>query len=152
MNHVEFSTWLCRIFNVINESCRFFYVTMSNFLRRIFYMATQNFLHDKLTTLDTIYSDQIDIFCHSDEVVNFDTIANAQTDMICHYDEVVNFDSMADTQIDMIFYYDEVVNFDSIPGNQNDSFVSLFLLFFQNYYFLTFDFEIRGCVMFSNTS
>ena len=67
-----------------------------------------------------------------DQVASFDSIANAQTDMICHYDEVVNFDS--------------------IPGNQNDSFLSLFLLFFQNFYFLTFDFEIRGCVMFSNTS
>ena len=68
------------------------------------------------------------------------------------YDEVASFDSIADAQIDMICHYDEVVNFDSIPGNQNDSFLSLFLLFFQNYYFLTFDFEIRGCVMFSNTS
>ena len=68
------------------------------------------------------------------------------------YDEVASFDSIADAQIDMICHYDEVVNFDSIPGNQNDSFLSLFLLFFQNFYFLTFDFEIRGCVMFSNTS
>ena len=68
------------------------------------------------------------------------------------YDEVARFDSIADAQTDMICHYDEVVNFDSIPGNQNDSFLSLFLLFFQNYYFLTFDFEIRGCVMFSNTS
>ena len=46
-----------------------------------------------------------------DQVASFDSIANAQTDMICHYDEVVNFDS--------------------IPGNQNDSFLSLFLLFFK---------------------
>ena len=68
------------------------------------------------------------------------------------YDEVASFDSIANAQIDMICHYDEVVNFDSIPGNQNDSFLSLFLLFFQNFYFLTFDFEIRGCVMFSNTS
>ena len=68
------------------------------------------------------------------------------------YDEVASFDSIADAQIDMICHYDEVVNFDSIPGNQNDSFLSLFLLFFQNYNFLTFNFEIRGCVMFSNTS
>ena len=67
-----------------------------------------------------------------DQVASFDSIANAQTDMICHYDEVVNFDS--------------------IPGNQNDSFLSLFLLFFQNYYFLTYNYEIKGCVMFSNTS
>ena len=87
-----------------------------------------------------------------DEVASFNSIADAQTDMICHYDEVVNFDSMADTQIDMICHYDEVVNFDSMADNQNDSFVSLFLLFFQNYYFLTFDFEIRGRVMFLNTS
>ena len=68
------------------------------------------------------------------------------------YDEVASFDSIANAQTDMICHYDEVVNFDSIPGNQNDSFLSLFLLFFQNFYFLTFDFEIRGCVMFSNTS
>ena len=67
------------------------------------------------------------------------------------YDEVASFDSIANAQTDMICHYDEVVNFDSIPGNQNDSFLSLFLLFFQNFYFLTFDFEIRGCVMFSNT-
>ena len=60
------------------------------------------------------------------------------------YDEVASFDSIADAQIDMICHYDEVVNFDSIPGNQNDSFLSLFLLFFQNDYFLTFDFEISG--------
>ena len=87
-----------------------------------------------------------------DEVVGFDAIANAQIDMICHYDEVVNFDSIANAQIDMICHPDDMTIFDSIPGNQNDSFLSLFLLFFQNFYFLTFDFEIRGCVMFSNTS
>ena len=87
-----------------------------------------------------------------DEVASFNSIADAQTDMICHYDEVVNFDSMADTQIDMIYHPDDEAIFYSIPVNQNDSFLSLFLLFFQNYYFLTFDFEIRGCVMFSNTS
>ena len=87
-----------------------------------------------------------------DEVASFDSIADAQIDMICHYDEVVNFDSMDDTQIDMIYHPDDMATFDSIPGNQNDSFLSLFLLFFQNYYLLTFDFEIRGCVMFSNTS
>ena len=40
--------------------------------------------------------------------------------------------------------YDEVARFDSIADAQNDSFFSLFLLFFQNYYFLIFDFEIRG--------
>ena len=68
------------------------------------------------------------------------------------YDEVARFDSMDDTQIDMIYHPDDMAIFDSIPGNQNDSFLSLFLLFFQNYYFLTFDFEIRGCEMFSNTS
>ena len=87
-----------------------------------------------------------------DEVASFNSIANNQTDMICHYDEVVNFDSMGDAQIDMICHPDEVANFDYIPGRQNDSFLSLFLLFFQNFYFLTFDFEIRGCVMSSNTS
>ena len=87
-----------------------------------------------------------------DEVASFDSIANAQTDMICPYEEVVNDDSMDDSQIDMIYHPDDMAIFDSIPGNQNDSFLSLFLLFFQNYYFLTFDFEIRGCVMFSNTS
>ena len=87
-----------------------------------------------------------------DEVAHFDSIANAQTDMICPYEEVVNYNSMDDTQSDMIYHPDDMAIFDSIPGNQNDSFLSLFLLFFQNYYFLTFDFEIRGCVMFSNTS
>ena len=93
--------------------------------------------------------ESLDIY---DEVARFDSIADAQTDMICHNDEVVNFDSMDDTQIDMIYHPDDMAIFDSIPGNQNDSFLSLFLLFFQNFYFLTFDFEIRGCVMFSNTS
>ena len=87
-----------------------------------------------------------------DQVASFDSIANAQTDMICRYEEVVNDDSMDDTQIDMIYHPDDEAIFYSIPVNQNDSFLSLFLLFFQNYYFLTFDFEIRGCVMFSNTS
>ena len=87
---------------------------------------------NEVTQHDTMYSDQIDMICLPDEVASFNSIANAQTDMICQYYEVVNFDS--------------------IPGNQNDSFLSLFLLFFQNFYFLTFDFEIRGCVMFSNTS
>ena len=72
--------------------------------------------------------------------------------MICRYEEVVNDDSMDDTQIDMIYHPDDEAIFYSIPVNQNDSFLSLFLLFFQNYYFLTFDFEISGCVMFSNTS
>ena len=72
--------------------------------------------------------------------------------MICRYEEVVNDDSMDDTQIDMIYHPDDEAIFYSIPVNQNDSFLSLFLLFFQNFYFLTFDFEIRGCVMFSNTS
>ena len=72
--------------------------------------------------------------------------------MICRYEEVVNDDSMDDTQIDMIYHPDDDTIFYFIPVNQNDSFLSLFLLFFQNYYFLTFDFEIRGCVMFSNTS
>ena len=92
------------------------------------------------------------MICRYDEVVNFDSMDDTQIDMICHYDEEVNFGSMDDTQIDMIYHPDDLAIFDSIPGNQNDSFVSLFLLFFQNYYFLTFDFEIRGCVMFSNTS
>ena len=87
-----------------------------------------------------------------DQVASFDSISNAQADMICRYEEVVNDDSMDDTQIDMIYHPDDMAIFDSIPGNQNDSFVSLILLFFQNYYFLTFDFEIRGFVMFSNTS
>ena len=87
-----------------------------------------------------------------DEVTSFDTIANAQIELSNIYDAVASFDSIANAQTDMICHYDEVVNFDSIPGNQNDSFLSLFLLFFQNFYFLTFDFEIRGCVMFSNTS
>ena len=72
--------------------------------------------------------------------------------MICRYEEVVNDDSMDDNQIDMIYYPDDEAIYYFIPVNQNDSFLSLFLLFFQNYYFLTFDFEIRGCEMFSNTS
>ena len=70
-----------------------------------------------------------------DEVVNFNTIANAQTDMIFHYDEVVNDDSMDDTQIDMIYHPDDKAIFYSIPVNQNDSFLSLFLLFFQTIIF-----------------
>ena len=78
-----------------------------------------------------------------DEVVSFDSIANAQTDMIFRYEEVVNDDSMDDTQIDMIYHPGDMAIFDSIPGNQYDSFLSLFLLFFQNYYFLTFHFEMR---------
>ena len=72
--------------------------------------------------------------------------------MICRYEEVVNDDSMDDNQIDMIYYPDDEAIYYFIPVNQNDSFLSLFLLFFQNYYFLTFDFEIRGRVMFLNTS
>ena len=39
---------------------------------------------------------------------------------------------MDDTQIDMIYHPDDMAIFDSIPGNQNDSFLSLFLLLFQN--------------------
>ena len=70
-----------------------------------------------------------------DAVASFDTIANAQTDMIFRYEEVVNDDSMDDTQIDMIYHPDDKAIFYSIPVNQNDSFLSLFLLFFQTIIF-----------------
>ena len=70
-----------------------------------------------------------------DEVAHFDSIANAQTDMICRYEEVVNDDSMDDTQIDMIYHPDDKAIPYSIPVNQNDSFLSLFLLFFQTIIF-----------------
>ena len=85
-----------------------------------------------------------------DQVASFDSIANAQTDMICRYEEVVNDDSMDDTQIDMIYHSDDKAIF------------ILFLLIKMTlsfrYFFcsfktiLTSDFEIRECVMFSNTS
>ena len=104
--------------------------------------------YDEVTSFDSITDAQIDMICHPDEVVNFDSMGDAQIDMICHPDIVASFDSMDDTQIDMIYHPDDEAIFYSIPVNQNDSFLSLFLLFFQNYYFLTFDFEIRGCVMF----
>ena len=68
------------------------------------------------------------------------------------YDEVANFNTIANAQTDMIFHYDEVASFGSMPINQKDFFPFTILSLFQNYYFLTFDFEIRGCVMFSNTS
>ena len=55
--------------------------------------------------------------------------------MICRYEEVVNDDSMDDTQIDMIYHPDDEAIFYSIPVNQNDSFLSLFLLFFQTIIF-----------------
>ena len=51
------------------------------------------------------------------------------------YDEVARFDSMDDTQIDMIYHPDDKAIFYSIPVNQNDSFLSLFLLFFQTIIF-----------------
>ena len=70
-----------------------------------------------------------------DQVASFDSIANAQTDMICRYEEVVNDDSMDDTQIDMIYHPDDKAIPYSIPVNQNDSFLSLFLLFFQTIIF-----------------
>ena len=70
-----------------------------------------------------------------DEAASFDSIANAQADMICRYEEVVNDDSMDDTQIDMIYHPDDKAIFYSIPVNQNDSFLSLFLLFFQTIIF-----------------
>ena len=70
-----------------------------------------------------------------DQVASFDSIANAQTDMIFRYEEVVNDDSMDDTQIDMIYHPDDKAIFYSIPVNQNDSFLSLFLLFFQTIIF-----------------
>ena len=70
-----------------------------------------------------------------DQVASFDSIANAQTDMICRYEEVVNDDSMDETQIDMIYQPDDKAIFYSIPVNQNDSFLSLFLLFFQTIIF-----------------
>ena len=60
------------------------------------------------------------------------------------YDEAASFDCIANAQTDMICHYDEVVNFDSIPGNQNDSFLSLFFLFFQNYDFSDFSFRNKG--------
>ena len=109
-------------------------------------------IYDQVASFDTIANAQTDMIFHYDVVATPDSIDNAQTDMIFRYEEVVNDDSMDDTQIDMIYHPDDKAIFYSIPVNQNDSFLSLFLLFFQNYYFLTFDFEIRGCVMFSNTS
>ena len=109
-------------------------------------------IYDEVASFDTIANAQTDMIFHYDEVVNFDSMGDAQIDMISHPDIVATFGSIDNAQIDMICYPDEIAIFDSIPGNQNDSFLSLFLLFFQNYYFLTFDFEIRGCVMFSNTS
>ena len=90
-------------------------------------------------------------FLH-DEVSSFDSIADAQIDMICHPDEVVSFDSTGNAQIDMICPLDEVVSIDSIPGNQNDFFLSLFFFFYQNYDFSDIYFEIRLCLMFSNVS
>ena len=109
-------------------------------------------IYDEVASFDSIADAQIDMICHYDEVVNFDSMGDAQIDMIFHPDIVSSFDSIDSALIDMIYHPDDMAIFDSIPGNQNDSFLSLFLLFFQNYYFLTFDFEIRGCVMFSNTS
>ena len=62
-------------------------------------------------------------------------MGDAQIDMICHPDIVASFDSMDDTQIDMIYHPDDKAIFYSIPVNQNDSFLSLFLLFFQTIIF-----------------
>ena len=112
-------------------------------------------IYDEVTSFDTIANAQTDMIFHYDEVVTFDTIANAQTDMIFHYEVVATFDSIDNAQTDMIFRYEEVVNDDSmddtqidmiyhpddkaifysIPVNQNDSFLSLFLLFFQTIIF-----------------
>ena len=109
-------------------------------------------IYDQVVSFDTIANAQTDMIFHYDVVATFGSIDNAQTDMIFRYEEVVNDDSMDDTQIDMIYHPDDKAIFYSIPVNQNDFFLSLFLLVFQNYYFLTIDFEIRDCVMFSNTS
>ena len=68
------------------------------------------------------------------------------------YDEVANFNTIANAQTDMIFHYDEVASFGSMPINQKDFFPFTILSLFQNYNFMTFHFEIRICVMFSNTS
>ena len=72
--------------------------------------------------------------------------------MICHPDEVVSFDSTGNAQIDMIFPLDELVSVDSIHGNQNDFFLSLFFFSIKTMISLTFHFEIRVCLMFSNVS
>ena len=90
-------------------------------------------IYDQVASFDTIANAQTDMIFHYDVVATPDSIDNAQTDMIFRYEEVVNDDSMDDTQIDMIYHPDDKAIFYSIPVNQNDSFLSLFLLFFQNY-------------------
>ena len=67
----------------------------------------------------------------SNEVTLPDTIYSDQIEVIYHPDEIVSFDSMRDAQIDMICHPDEVANFHSIPSSQNDFFFSPFFLFFQ---------------------
>ena len=90
-------------------------------------------IYDQVASFDTIANAQTDMIFHYDVVATPDSIDNAQTDMIFRYEEVVNDDSMDDTQIDMIYHPDDKAIFYSILVNQNDSFLSLFLLFFQNY-------------------
>ena len=92
-------------------------------------------IYDEVASFDTIANAQTDMIFHYDVVATFDSIDNAQTDMIFRYEEVVNDDSMDDTQIDMIYHPDDKAIFYSIPVNQNDSFHSLFLLFFQTIIF-----------------
>ena len=87
-----------------------------------------------------------------DEMVNNYNDGGGHIESSNSYDEVANFNTIANAQTDMIFHYDEVASFGSMPINQKDFFPFTILSLFQNYYFLTFDFEIRGCVMFSNTS
>ena len=87
-----------------------------------------------------------------DEMMNHYNDGGGHIESSNSYDEVANFNTIANAQTDMIFHYDEVASFGSMPINQKDFFPFTILSLFQNYYFLTFDFEIRGCVMFSNTS
>ena len=87
-----------------------------------------------------------------DEMMNHYNDGGGHIESSNSYDEVANFNTIANAQTDMIFHYDEVASFGSMPINQKDFFPFTILSLFQNYYFLTFDFEIRGCVMFSKTS
>ena len=43
-------------------------------------------ISNEVTKQDTIYSDQIDMIWHPDEVASFDSTADVQINMICLFD------------------------------------------------------------------